>query len=81
MWNAGPQNGAALIFLILICHLFEHALLRRYKSKTLSPLEYIQNLFDRIELINPKINAFVTLNKEKALNQAKQAECIYEKKR
>ncbi|MFL6525975.1 MAG: amidase, partial [Nitrososphaera sp.] len=41
------------------------------KSGELSVEEYISHLFERIERVEPKINAFVTLNKEEALNRAR----------
>jgi aspartyl-tRNA(Asn)/glutamyl-tRNA(Gln) amidotransferase subunit A len=41
------------------------------KSGELSVEEYISHLFERIERVEPKINAFVTLHKEEALNRAR----------
>lgn len=49
-------------------------LLQYYRAKTLSPVEAIKALFDRIDRLNPELNAFVTLNQESALEQAKEAE-------
>ncbi|MDQ0340069.1 Asp-tRNA(Asn)/Glu-tRNA(Gln) amidotransferase A subunit family amidase [Caldalkalibacillus uzonensis] len=43
-------------------------------AKELSPVDVIQTFLKRIEQINPKVNAFCTLNPEGALMQAKQAE-------
>ena len=41
------------------------------KSRELSAEEYISQLFERIEKVEPKVNALVTLNKEEALNRAR----------
>ncbi len=44
------------------------------KSKKLSPVEVMDAILQRIELINPKINAYCTVVAESAREQAKQAE-------
>ena len=44
------------------------------KAKKVSPVEITQAYLDRIEALNPKINAFITVTKEQALAQARQAE-------
>ncbi|GGL65535.1 amidase [Sporolactobacillus putidus] len=49
-------------------------LLRNYRAKTLSPVEVVKFLFGRIDRLNPKLNVFVTLNQEPALQQAKESE-------
>lgn len=49
-------------------------LLELYQLKTLSPVEAVEALFDRIEKLNPDLNAFVTLNKDEATEQARIAE-------
>ena len=41
------------------------------KSREFSVEEYISQIFERIEKVEPKINAFVTLNKEEGLNRAR----------
>jgi aspartyl-tRNA(Asn)/glutamyl-tRNA(Gln) amidotransferase subunit A len=41
------------------------------KSKEFSAEEYISQLFERIEKVEPKVNAFVTLNKEEGLDRAR----------
>lgn len=53
-------------------------LLNGYRKKQFSPVEAVQALFARIDRLNPEINAFVTLNREDALKQARQSEahCI-----
>ena len=49
-------------------------LVKAYKEKKLSPVEVVEALFKRIEAVNPKINALVTLLPEKASAAAKEAE-------
>ena len=41
------------------------------KNKEFSAEEYISQLFERIEKVEPKVNAFVTLNKEEGLDRAR----------
>jgi Asp-tRNA(Asn)/Glu-tRNA(Gln) amidotransferase A subunit family amidase len=43
-------------------------------TKQLSPVELINALLNRIEQVNPGVNAFVTVNAEQALEAAKHAE-------
>ena len=43
------------------------------RSRRVSPVEVVQAFLDRIEAVNPKLNAIVTLNKD-ALEEAKAAE-------
>ena len=35
-----------------------------YRQRKLSPVELTKVLFDRIDLLNPKLNAYLTLNRE-----------------
>lgn len=49
-------------------------LLENYRSHKLSPVDAVGELFRFIEEKNPQVNAFVTLNKEQALAQAKESE-------
>ena len=49
-------------------------LAKSIKKKIYSPVEIIQHFLDRIDRLNPKINAFVTVCYEEALSQAKIAE-------
>jgi amidase len=44
------------------------------RTRKLSPVEVVQAHLDRIEQVNPKINAFVQVDSERALHQARQAE-------
>ena len=47
---------------------------RRVRDKSISPVELTRACLDRIERLNPKLNAFVTVTAEQALAQAKQLE-------
>ena len=49
-------------------------LLERINSKDLSPVEITQYFLDRIEQLNPRLNAFLTVCGEEALTAAKKAE-------
>lgn len=51
-----------------------HELAAQIKAKKISPVEVTQAYLDRIEALNPKINAFITVTRETALTQARQAE-------
>ena len=44
------------------------------RAKKLSPLEVMQSLLKRVEKLNPRLNAFVTIPAEEALCAAKRAE-------
>lgn len=44
------------------------------RARERSPVELTQALLDRVERVNPKINAFVTLRREEALAEARHAE-------
>jgi aspartyl-tRNA(Asn)/glutamyl-tRNA(Gln) amidotransferase subunit A len=44
------------------------------KARKLSPVEVIRAYLDRIEALNPKVNAFITITGEQALAQARTAE-------
>lgn len=51
-----------------------HDLAAQIKAKKLSPVEVTQAYLDRIEALNPKLNAFITVTRDSALAQARQAE-------
>lgn len=44
------------------------------RTKQLSPVEYMQALLDRIQTLEPQVNAFVHLAADQAMDTAKQAE-------
>ena len=46
----------------------------RFRRKTLSPVELTRTLIERIERLDPKLNAFVTVTADRALADAKAAE-------
>lgn len=47
---------------------------RLIRDKKISPVELTQRCLNRIERLNPKLNAFITVTAEAALAQARQAE-------
>jgi amidase len=44
-----------------------------YRARKVSPLETMQAVLERIEGVNPRVNAIVTLARESALNEARRA--------
>lgn len=44
------------------------------KARKLSPVEVVRAFLERIEAVNPKVNAFLTVTADRALEQARQAE-------
>jgi aspartyl-tRNA(Asn)/glutamyl-tRNA(Gln) amidotransferase subunit A len=60
-----------------IAYLSASALVERYRARQLSPVEVTRALLDRIEQVNPPLNAFVTVTPELALAQAEAAERAY----
>ena len=52
-------------------------LLDAYHAKQLSPVEVTEAVLRRLEAVEPKINAFVTVTAELALEQARAAEAAY----
>ncbi len=42
-----------------------------YKAKRFSVSEVLKSYFERIEMLNPKLNAFITISKDQALEKAK----------
>ena len=49
------------------------------RAKRISPLELTQECLKRVEQLNPKLNAFITLTAESALAQAREAEAEVQK--
>ena len=47
---------------------------RNLKTGTLSPVTLVETLLDRIEALNPHLDAFITLTSAQALDVARQAE-------
>jgi len=44
------------------------------RTRKLSPVEVVRAFLDRIEAVNPKVNAFITITGEQALEEARKAE-------
>ena len=56
-----------------ICYASASALAERIRSRALSPVEVVQAHLDRIDALNPRLNAIVTFA-EDAMDRAKEAE-------
>jgi len=48
-------------------------LARLYRARSVSPLEVMQAVLARIDAVNPRVNAFVTLARDVALREARRA--------
>ncbi|HSF04223.1 MAG TPA: amidase [Methylomirabilota bacterium] len=57
-----------------LCWLSATELAARYRKRTLSPVEVVEALLDRMARVNPTLNAYVTLTAETARRQARLAE-------
>jgi aspartyl-tRNA(Asn)/glutamyl-tRNA(Gln) amidotransferase subunit A len=64
--NAAPASDSTLLSLSDASHLI--------RDKKVSPVELTQSCLKRIERLNPKLNAFITVTAESALAQAREAE-------
>jgi amidase len=53
---------------------------RIYRQRKTSPLEVMQAVLERVDAVNPKLNAIVTLTRESALKQAKAATAALKRK-
>src|SRR5262249_35476560 len=51
------------------------------KSKQVSPVEVTGACLDRIEALNPRLNAFITVLRDRAIERARQAESEIQKGR
>jgi Asp-tRNA(Asn)/Glu-tRNA(Gln) amidotransferase A subunit family amidase len=49
-------------------------LARKIREKKVSPVEVVESILDRIETINPKLNAYVTVTADTAVAEARRAE-------
>ena len=56
-----------------LCFVPAGELLRLYRARKVSPLEVMRAVLARIDALNPKLNAYVTLARESALAEAKKA--------
>ncbi len=57
-----------------ICYLTAHELAHHYRRRDLSPVEVVEAHLARIEALNPKLGAFLTVTDDIARAQAKEAE-------
>ena len=62
-----------------LCWMSAVELLDAYRSKKLSPVEVTRAVLERIDEVNPRINAVVTLTADLAMEQARAAEKAYQK--
>jgi len=57
-----------------LCWMSAARLVAAIKRKKVSPVEVVRAVLDRIERVNPRLNAFVTLTADQALRDARAAE-------
>ncbi len=57
-----------------LCYLDIRTLGQRYRNRTLSPVEVTRATLDRIERLDPQLNSFITVLRDEAIAQARQAE-------
>ncbi|OGO50793.1 MAG: hypothetical protein A2148_03690 [Chloroflexi bacterium RBG_16_68_14] len=57
-----------------LCYLTLHELSSRIRTKALSPVEVTEAVLERIERLNPTLNAYLTVTAERALADARAAE-------
>jgi Asp-tRNA(Asn)/Glu-tRNA(Gln) amidotransferase A subunit family amidase len=60
-----------------LCYLSASEAVTRFKARTLSPVELMQAVIGRCELVNPKVNAITYEFFDRALDQARKAEERY----
>lgn len=63
-----------------VCYLSALDLRRHYQTRELSPVEVTEAVLRRIEQLNPRLKAFITVTPELALQQARAAEQAYSKR-
>lgn len=49
----------------------------RYRRRELSPVEVVATILERVDALQPRLNAFVTVTRNRALEQARAAERAY----
>lgn len=62
-----------------LCYMSATDVLAKFRARSLSPVEYLDNLIARTEEVEPRINAFTATHFDKAIVQAKAAEARYAK--
>lgn len=60
-----------------VCYLSALEMLEKFRSRELSPVDVTSQVLERIERINPTLNAFLTVTAERALEDARAAERAY----
>ena len=60
-----------------LCHLPALELRDRYRRRELSPVEVAAAVLDRVDALQPRLNAFVTVTRDRAMAQARTAERAY----
>ena len=60
-----------------LCYLSATEVLQRFRSRSLSPVEYLAALIDRSVQTEPVINAFAFTRFDEAMEQARAAEAKY----
>jgi len=60
-----------------LCYLSAVELVDLYKRGTVSPVDVTIAVLERIERLNPTLNAFITVTRETALEHAREAEIAY----
>ena len=63
-----------------LCYLSATEAIRRFKARTLSPVDLAEAVIARAEAVNPTLNAFTYTFFERALTQARNAEARYAKR-
>ncbi len=63
-----------------LCYLSAQDLLRRYQRRELSPVEVTEAVLERIEQLEPQLNAYVTVTVDLAMEQARIAESMYQER-
>ena len=63
-----------------LCFLPATALQRLYRTRAVSPLEVMQAVLARIDAVNPRVNAYVTVAREAALASARRATAALKRK-
>jgi amidase len=56
-----------------LCFTSATELVRLYRARKVSPLEVVQAILERVDRVNPRVNAVVTLAREEALRAARAA--------
>ena len=60
-----------------LCYLPALELRARYRRRALSPVEVAAAVLDRVDALQPHLNAFVTVTRDRAMEQARAAERAY----